>query len=187
MTGVLVVASLVAGVAIALVAADGAAPSPDERFAASVCSTTLPWAEEMIEIWDDAIHTRAAPGHDAGWLKLYGLAYQGKEVARKYGAEIRALRVPDTQAGTKTAKYLEWYSRRPFETMANEERRLRKLPMDFTLLQSIRGLNNFELVLVMALSEMGDDLVLLVPELVEAFETADSCGELRELMAEGPA
>ena len=180
-SGVVIVAVCIGvGVALLVVQRDGS--SPDERFAENICSTTLPWARRMRRIFDDSVHTRAAPGHDAGWLRLYGLAYRGMETTRKYGVRIRAVPVPETEAGRKAAKFMDVYSRRPFGWMAEEERRVRKLPRDITLLQSIRGLNHMELTLSLALAEMGDALVLYVPELVDDFQKADSCKKLRVLM-----
>jgi hypothetical protein len=184
--GAIVVAGVFVATAITLVAAGHGGPSPDERFAEDVCATSLPWVEDMIEVHDDAVHTRAAPGHDAGWLPVYGIAYRGQEVARKYGTAIRALQVPDTDAGKKAGRYLDWWSRRPLQTMTREERRMRKLPREMTLLQSIRALNAVELQLLIALSEMGDGgiLLLVVPELQPAFKRADSCEDLRVLIAD---
>jgi hypothetical protein len=180
------VAGVIFGSAIVLAATDSGSVSADERFAIGVCEKSLPWVRQMLDVFDDAVHTRAAPGNDDGWLPLYGKAYRGQEIARKYGAAIRALRVPDTPAGRDARRFLGWWSRQPLQTMKREERRVWKLGGDrheITLRQSIRGLNQVELSLVRALGDMGTGIVLYVPELVDRFSTAEPCKRLRALVS----
>jgi hypothetical protein len=54
--------------AVATVAGCGG-PSPEERFAERACATTLVRAEQLLELSDDVVHTRAAPGRDA-WAQM---------------------------------------------------------------------------------------------------------------------
>ncbi|MBM2822185.1 MAG: hypothetical protein HW413_931, partial [Thermoleophilia bacterium] len=48
--------------AVALLASGCGGPSDEERFAEQVCATILPRAQDVLEVGDDVIHTRAAPG-----------------------------------------------------------------------------------------------------------------------------
>jgi hypothetical protein len=170
---------------IALLASGCGGPSPEERFAESVCSTILPRAQEMRETRDDVIHTRAAPGRDAR-ATLWSLALRGTDIATKLRAELRALSVPNTDAGREAASYVENFARFAFETTTAEERRVRRLPKSITLVQSIRSLDRLELALFNAYAEMTNyDLIgVRIPELKEPFEKADSCRELDALRAD---
>ena len=133
----------------------------------------------MLEVSDDVVHTRAAPGPDAR-VTLWSLALRGTEITTKLRAELRALSVPDTDAGREAASYVENFARFAFERTAAEERRVRKLPKSITLLQSIRSLDRLELALFNAYAEMTryDFIGVRIPELKEPFEKADSCKEL---------
>jgi hypothetical protein len=164
---------------IALLATGCGGPSPDERFFESVCSTALPRAQEMLDIYDDAKLTRAAPGPDAR-VELLGLTIRGAEVARKFRAEMKALLASDdTDAGTKAEPYLELSASNAFETMAVELRRVRGLPESITLLQSIRGLDRLEFTLIRAVFFMIDARAIAAEtEMLGAYEKPDSCGKL---------
>jgi len=112
---------------------------------------------------------------------------RGQEVARRLGAELRAIPVPDTEAGRGAGEYLQAYARESLETMAEEEHHVRDLPEDVSLLQSIRGLQRLELAFLDAFGLMttADGVIKSeIPELREPFEKADSCKELDALKAD---
>jgi hypothetical protein len=65
--------------------------------------------------------------------------------------------------------------------MATEERSVRRLPKNISLVQSIHALNHLELMLVISAADMGD-AILPVPELadlVDTFVNTASCKKLR--------
>lgn len=139
----------------------------------------------MLEVADDVRHTRATAG--AGALpSLLGPVQRGKRIATKFADDVRALSVPDTDASRKAAIYFEDFARIAFETLAAEERRVRALPEEVTLLESTRALNHLEVALVSAFFSMTTYRIIpmKVPELEEPFEKADSCKELDTLGTE---
>jgi hypothetical protein len=172
------------GAVIMLLAAGDRGVSPDQRFVEEVCSTTLPSAREMFDVYDDAIHTRAAPGRGAG-LTVHALAYRGTEIARQYRAEVSAISGPDTDAGRLAEGFLESDSRRAVQFMAEEERRARKAAKRLTLLQSTRGLDRVEFALVQAIFAMTNARFMAAQTgMLEAYEKAGSCTELDALLEE---
>jgi hypothetical protein len=83
--------------------------------------------------------------------------------------------------------YLEDFARLGSEKMVGARRDVLRLPEDVTLVQGIRGLENLELLLAVALSDMTGAPGLIareIPELKGPFETADSCKSLEELETE---
>jgi hypothetical protein len=137
----------------------------------------------MLELYDDVRHVRAAPGPDA-WTKQLMLILRGEEVTRKLRVELGGLPVPDTDDGRKAANFLDNFARFAFERMLAEERRVRGLPENITLLQSIRSLDRLEFWLLDAFGLMRDahrTIMTQVPELKEPFEKADACKELAAL------
>lgn len=168
------------GAVMALLASGCGGPSPDERLAESVCTTTLTWAERMLGTYDEARLTRAAPGNDS-LVILSGLALRGKGDAMTFASDLRAVPVPDTDAGRQVRRSLEDAGNRTVEVMSELERYVRTLPESVTLLQSIRGLQRLEsdlVTVVLAMKAVPDPIKMLVPELREAFESADSCKAL---------
>lgn len=161
-------------------------PSPEERFAENVCSTILPRAQELLDTYDSVVHERAAPGPDAR-VALWALALRGKETTWELRNEVRALSVPDTDAGRLAAAYVKNDAGFALEGMSEEERRARRLPESITLLQSIRGLDRLEQALSSAWAAVlnYDIIGATVPELKEPFENADSCKELEALRTNG--
>jgi hypothetical protein len=157
-------------------------PTPEERFAENVCATILPRAQEVLETYDDVVHTRAAPGSDAR-VKLWGLALRGTDITTKLRADLRTLVAPDTDAGKLAKGTVDGIARFAFERVAAEELRVRRLPQSLTLLQSIRGLDRLEPALIEAYARMAsyDSIGAQIPEFKEPFEKADSCKELAEL------
>jgi len=177
----LLLASLAA--ALALLAAGCGGPSPEERFAESVCSTTLPWAQKMLKTYEITRLIRAAPGADSVVALNQG-ALIGKSNAKGFGLELRAIPVPETEAGREAKRWLEHSARESLEFMAEEVRHVRRLRLNITLLQSIRELQRLELALVRAFAMMATtagNIQEFVPELKEPFEKADSCTELEAL------
>jgi hypothetical protein len=81
--------------------------------------------------------------------------------------KIRKIPAPDTAAGLKFARYMPGLAGEPLREMAEEERRIRRLPQNITLLQSIRGLNHLQLTLLFSAHDMGDGIMRPVPELAE--------------------
>jgi hypothetical protein len=174
---------VIATAGIALLVAGCGGPSPEERYAESVCATTLPWAHDLLETYDDVRHIRAAPGPDSR-VTLWALTLRGKEITKKYRVEVGALPVPDTDADRDAATWVEAYARMAFDDMSEAERRVRVLPRRITLLQSIRGLDQLEFSLNAALTAMkGTPGPILAerPELERAFANAGSCKELGAL------
>jgi len=172
--------------AIALVVPSCGGPSPEERFAERACSTTLVRARQMLELHDDVVHTRAAPGPDARAQMLRFIS-RGEDVTTKLRAELRALPVPDTDDGRKGADLLDNFARLASERLATEERRVRALPENITLAQSIGSLERLELEVVSAFADLTAVVGVIateVPELAQSFEEAKPCKELACLRAD---
>jgi hypothetical protein len=169
--------------AVMFVAAGCGGPSPDERFAEEACATTLERAQQLAEVHDDVVHTRAAPGADAR-AQMLDLAFDGQEITMRLRSEITRLAVPDTDAARDAVGYLESFARSAFESMVGAERDLRKVPEQMTLLQSINSLEQLEFHLIHALIQLttGPDFIAReVADLEDPFKSADACKELAAL------
>jgi hypothetical protein len=115
---------------------------------------------------------------------LLGPIHRGKMVATKLVQEVRALPVPDTDAGRSAAIHLEDEVRAVFDRLATEERRVRSLSESPTLLQTIRALNDLEVAFAQAVSGLKTidyGVTTYVPDLQQSFENAESCKELNAL------
>jgi hypothetical protein len=176
--------SLVAVTALGLVGCGG--PSSEEKYAEGVCSTTLVRARQMLDLHDDVVHTRAAPGPDAR-AQMLRLVLRGEDVTSKLRAELRALTPPDTEDGREAANLLDNFARLATERMATEERRVRALPESITLRQSIASLQRFELEVISAFADttaVVRQITTEAPKLAGSFEGADQCKRLARLQAD---
>lgn len=174
---------LVAVAALALVATGCRDRSPEERYVERVCATTLLRAQELLEILDEVRHTRAGPGPEAKG-ELLGPIERAKRVAQKLGDDLREIPRPETETARRAANYLENFASFAFERMVTEERRVRKLPENPTLLQSIRGLDELEAAFFATFIYVtGAEGAIRqeLPELREPFDKAKSCKELDAL------
>lgn len=172
-----VVVVAVAGV-LAVVHRNDDKPSADEQFAENACVTILAREKELFRLYKEASYTRATPGHDGGWLPLYGMTLQGTEIARKYRAQVARFPVPDSPTARKAEIYLKASARLALMDMTEELRQVGGPPGRDITLQSIRGLNHLESTLFRAWTDMayGRGLVLqFVPRMRAAFTTAASC------------
>lgn len=177
---------LLLAAAIALVVPGCGGPSPEELFAERACSTTLVRARQMLELHDDVVHTRAAPGPDAR-AQMLRYILRGEEVTTKLRAELRALPVPGSEDGREAANLLDNFARVATERMATEERRVQALPENVTLPQSIGSLERLELEVISAFGDMTAVVGVITtetPELAESFEEAEPCKELAGLRAD---
>jgi len=137
----------------------------------------------MLKTYEITRLIRAAPGADSVVALNLG-ALRGKADAKGFGIELRAIAVPDTDAGRRARTYVEYSADQALDVMAEEVRHMRRLPLNITLLQSIRELQRLELGLTRAFSFMAGvpSLILVsVPELKQPFEKAASCTELEAL------
>lgn len=172
----------VALVALLAASCGGGRPSPDDAFAESVCSTTLPRAQQLSETYADALRTRPATGPGAR-DDLLRLSQRGKEIAQKFGFELRTVSVPDTAAGRMAAKFVQAHARFPYEMLADEEHRLHTLPKSLTRRESARALYRLQLTflgIIVDMARVRGDITTFVPELRQPFETADSCRKLEK-------
>lgn len=167
---------------VALIAFGCGDPSEEERFVEQVCATIMSSAEELLQAGEDVIHTPAAPGSDAR-VELLSLAMRGTGITASLRAELAALLPPSSDVGAAAKQYVESVARLAFETTAAEERRVRALPLQITLAESINGLELLEVAYAQAYTQVKSvDLIgASVPEMKEPFENADSCQALRAL------
>jgi hypothetical protein len=180
-----VLTSLTAAVALFVVACAGPSPektgpAPEEKWAESVCSTTLRWGKEMEKTHEYVKRIRAAPGRDAK-VVLLGATLRGSSVTQAYVAKLRALRPPSTDSGRRADEWLDFSADESLKNIAETERYARRLPMSLTLLESIRGLQRIEYGLAKTLGGMVagvGQIEVQVPGMKKAFEEAGACRKL---------
>lgn len=166
--------------AVVLLAVGCGGPSPEERFAERVCSTTVPWAEKMLSTYEETRLIRAAPGSDSV-VRLNHAALRGKADAKSLGIELKAVPVPDTEAARRAEGVFVQSADRALQIMSEQELHVRGLRLNISLVQSIRELARLELALVNTLTTMTtipSSIRTAMPTLRDEFETAESCKEL---------
>ena len=80
--------------------------------------------------------------------------------------------------------WLDFSADESVKTMAEAERRIRNLPKSLTLVESTQGLEQLELDVITAYSEMTGytaPISQFIPDLYVQFEEADACQELEAL------
>jgi len=114
-------------------------------------------------------------------VALNQVALGTKADAKSFGIELRAIPVPDTDAGRHVKAWLDHSADRSLELMTEEARHVHRPPLNITLLRDIRELQRLELTLVQVVFEMTGLPGIPVSELTKEFEKADSCVELSAL------
>ena len=182
------VAAAVLVAAIILVGEKDSELSSDQQFAEDLCAAAIPYADDLLDVYDGVVHARATPGKD-GWGWLLFRAESGRFIAREYGLKVRQLDVPDTPAGRQVEKkrLLDFHSRRPAEILSDAVQRIRSVPpRKMTLVQNIRGLNRLQDDLLFAMSAMGPAVFVtpnLVDGLADEFDAAAACKKLDAVFA----
>jgi hypothetical protein len=140
----------------------------------------------MLDTFEAVNETRVTQGRETV-TTLVGYTFRAKEIARQLRVDLGRLSVPDTEAGREADRWLELDTRRAIAILDEEGRRVRKLPLDITHLQSIRAFDGLELALgesFGAMTTVNGTIAQAVPELRTAFEKAGSCMELDRLRAD---
>jgi hypothetical protein len=158
-------------------------PLPEERFADRVCSMTVPFAEQMLEAYDDVVQTRASSGL-ASRATLEQHIFEGKHIVARFAARLRAVPAVESAAGAQATIHLEAHAAAALDRVSREERRVRRLPEEITRAESAHSLEQIEVTLFNAFAEMISAPALtaeFVPQFKAAFEGADSCKELEAM------
>ena len=176
--------------ATVLAISDTSEASPDERFADSVCMVQATTYDEILDVLDAVVHTRATPGED-GWAYLAVHAHRAHVIMQSYRRKIKAIEIPDTYAGRRVARFIEDFTRIPLSRTSEAVRRINRVnPKGMTLVQNIRALNDLQRDLDFVRGEMISGGLFAVPNidtgLHEEFQNADSCTKIGAQMRDVP-
>lgn len=172
--------------AAALSVGCGGGPSPEQRFAADVCSIALSWADETLVTYDEVRLTRAAPGSEAR-LEALGLVQTARREADSYAAKLGAVPAPEGDTGKRAKELVGFSADGVLAIMVDLERYVRRMPDEPTLIQSIRALEHVEFELLSAVNNVkliATPITLFLPEFREAFDGTAACAELKGLRNE---
>lgn len=173
-------ASLLGALALVLVGCAGSDVSAEEEFADQVCSSSVPSARYVVEEYEAVRSLRPTAGMD-GRKQLLRHALRGKEIAERYGADLREVAVPDTSAGVRAGQIISISVTDAAGIFSEAERSVLRLPKKISLVESRRSSTQLELALLRAHSAIAvppTQISVLVPELSDAFEQSVACDEL---------
>jgi hypothetical protein len=164
--------------AVALLSTGCAGSSPEEDFAASLCSRTVPFAREMLEAIEQVERTTAKRGRDAR-ATLARHVFDGKQIAARYAARVRSVAHPDSKAGIRAKKFVDFSAAGVVERVRRDERYVRRLPEDISLESgSLQRVHSTFVFNFFEMKSLPWTIRQFVPELRAAFRDAESCEEL---------